>query len=94
MMQGLGIEELPEFDFPEFRLPDIGGLGLDGLRLPELALAGGGTTTTTNNNQRTINMGGIYLTVNGYNVQDDDALASMVANKINEMLDEDGSVFK
>lgn len=39
-------------------------------------------------------MGGIHLTVNGYNVRDDDALASMVANKINEMLDEDGSVFK
>jgi hypothetical protein len=65
------------------------------LRMPELAMAGGGTTTTTtNNNQRTINMGGIHLTVNGYNVQNDDQLAAMVANKINDMMEEDGSVFK
>jgi hypothetical protein len=65
------------------------------LRMPEPAMAGGGTTaTTTNNNQRTINMGGIHLTVNGYNVQNDDQLAAMVANKINDMMDEDNSVFK
>ena len=32
--------------------------------------------------------------MNGYNVQNDDQLASMVANKINEMMDEDNSVFK
>ena len=50
--------------------------------------------TTTTNHQRTINMGGIHLTVNGYNVQDDDQLATMVANKINDMMDEDNSVFK
>lgn len=39
-------------------------------------------------------MGGIHLTVNGYNVRDDDQLATMVANKINDMMDEDNSVFK
>ena len=39
-------------------------------------------------------MGGVHLTVNGYNVQDDDQLATMVANKINDMMEEDNSVFK
>lgn len=68
--------------------------GSGGLRLAEPVMAGGASTTTTNNNQRTINMGGIHLTVNGYNVQDDDQLATMVANKINDMMDEDNSVFK
>ena len=38
--------------------------------------------------------GGVHLTVNGYNVQDDDQLATMVANKINDMMEEDNSVFK
>ena len=79
---------LPLLDLPDFPKGGWGGSGL-----PDLAFAGSGGTTTTNH-QRTINMGGIHLTVNGYNVQDDDQLATMVANKINDMMDEDNSVFK
>ena len=91
MVQEIDIVDLPNFNLPDLNLPDPwGGKG----DLPDLALAGGGSASTTNNNQRTINMGGIHLTVNGYNVRDDDALATMVANKINDMMDEDSSVFK
>lgn len=79
---------LPLLDLPDFPKGGWGGSGL-----PDLALAGGGGTTTTNH-QRTIYMGGIHLTVNGYNVRDDDQLATMVANKINDMMDEANSVFK
>ncbi|MCD8147855.1 MAG: hypothetical protein LUD84_11390 [Clostridiales bacterium] len=63
------------------------------LQMPELALASGGTTTT-NNNQNTTNLGGISIVVNGYNAQDDNALAKMVADKISDMFDEDTAVFK
>lgn len=82
-----------EVALPLLNLPDFPKGGWGGSGLPDLAFAGNGGTTTTNN-QRTINMGGIHLTVNGYNVQDDDQLATMVANKINDMMEEDNSVFK
>ena len=52
-----------------------------------MALAGGGTTRTTN-------LGGVYITVNGYNARNDDELAQTVADKINGMIHEDDSVFK
>lgn len=92
MVQSLGDDGLPEIDIPQIH--SLGAWGGKG-GLPEAALASGGSApVTTNNNQRTVNMGGIHLTVNGYNVQNDDQLASMVANKINEMMDEDNSVFK
>lgn len=90
MVQGIDIGNLPDFNLPDLKLPDLWG-GKGGL--PDLALAGGGSASTTNNNQRTINTN-VHLTVNGYNVRDDDALATMVANKINDMMDEDSSVFK
>lgn len=64
------------------------------LQMPELALAGGGTTTTTNNNQNTTNLGGISVVVSGYNAQDDNALAKMVADKISDMFEEDNAVFQ
>ena len=82
---------------------------VSGISLPDLGLADGGLLNigslpditsrnpggaTTNNNTRTTYLGGVNINVNGYNVQDDDALAERVAYKINEMLDEDGSVFK
>lgn len=92
MVQNLGDDGLPEIDIPQIHSLDAWG-GKGGM--PEAVLASGGSApVTTNNNQRTVNMGGIHLTVNGYNVQNDDQLASMVANKINEMMDEDNSVFK
>ncbi len=94
MMQSMGVEDLPEFDFPEFHLPDLKLPKLGDMGMPQMALAGAGSSTTTNNNQRTVNMGGLHITVNGYNAQNDDQLATMVANKINEMMDEDNSVFK
>ena len=91
MVQEIDIVDLPNFNLPDLKLPDLwGGKGDQ----PDQAPAGGGSASTTNNNQRTINMGGIHLTVNGYNVRDDDALATMVGNKINDMMDEDSSVFK
>ena len=90
MVQEIDIGDLPNFNLPDLKLPDLWG-GKGGL--PDLALAGGGTASTTNNNQRTINTN-VHLTVNGCNVRDDDALATMVANKINDMMDEDSSVFK
>ena len=40
------------------------------------------------------NLGGVYITVNGYNVRNDDELAQTVADKINGMIHEDDSVFK
>lgn len=68
------------------------------LNLPELAFAGAGVgstnTTTTNNNQKTTNLGGVNIYVTGGNNQDADELAKTVADKINDMLDEDNSVFK
>lgn len=57
--------------------------------------AGGGTGgTTTNNNQKTTNLGGVNIYVTGSNNQSADDLAKTVADKINDMLDEDNSVFK
>ena len=82
-----------EMGVPLRNLPDHPKGGWGGTSLPDLAFSGSGSMTT-NNNQRTVNMGGLHLTVNGYNVQDDEQLATMVANKINDMMDEDNSVFK
>ena len=79
MREGL---QLPDVDFKALNLPHV----------PAIAGAGVGGTTTTNNKTTTIN--GLRVIVNGYNVQNDDELAERVANKINDMLDEDGSVFK
>lgn len=74
-MSLLGNTELPGMNLPK--------LPRGGWNLPQPALAGYGNTTTTNN--RTTNLGGVHITVNGYNVQDDDQLATMVAGKINEL---------
>jgi len=69
---------------PELTLPHFDGSGWN---FPQAALAGGGTTRTTN-------LGGVYITVNGYNARNDDELAQTVADKINGMIHEDDSVFK
>lgn len=64
-----------------FSLPDFDGSGWN---FPQAALAGGGTTRTTN-------LGGVYITVNGYNTRNDDELAQTVADKINGMIHKDST---
>lgn len=74
-----------------FALPDMTRVSL-----PNLAFAGAGgqTLNTTNNNQKTTNLGGVNIYVNGGSGQSGDEIAKMVADKINDMLDEDNSVYK
>lgn len=79
-----GMEGISSFSLPELTLPHFDGSGWN---FPQAALAGGGTTRTTN-------LGGVYITVNGYNARNDDELAQTVADKINGMIHEDDSVFK
>ena len=79
-----GMEGISSFSLPELTLPHFDGSGWN---FPQAALAGGGTT-------RTANLGGVYITVNGYNARNDDELAQTVADKINGMIHEDDSVFK
>ena len=79
-----GMEGISSFSLPELTLPHFDGSGWN---FPRTALAGGGTTRTTN-------LGGVYITVNGYNARNDDELAQTVADKINGMIHEDDSVFK
>ena len=72
----------------------VGG-AFTGLSLPEissgqLALAGAGGGITNN---RTINMGGVSVVVNGYNAKNDDDLVDTVVHRINEMLNEDDKVW-
>lgn len=79
-----GMEGISSFSLPELTLPHFDGSGWN---FPQAALAGGDTTRTTN-------LGGVYITVNGYNARNDDELAQTVADKINGMIHEDDSVFK
>lgn len=79
-----GMEGISSFSLPELTLPHFDGSGWN---FPQAALAGGGTTRTTN-------LGGVYITVNGYNARNDDKPAQTVADKINGMIHEDDSVFK
>lgn len=79
-----GMEGVGSFTLPELTLPHFDGSGWN---FPQAPLAGGGTTKTTN-------LGGVYITVNGYNARSDDELAQTVADKINGMIHEDDSVFK
>lgn len=60
-----GMEGISSFSLPELTLPHFDGSGWN---FPQAALAGGGTTRTTN-------LGGVYITVNGYNARNDDELA-------------------
>lgn len=78
--------KLPKIDLPKFSFPQPAFAGM---------AAGGATTNnTTNNNQKTTNLGGVHITVNGYNARNDDELARVVADKINGMISEDDAVFK
>lgn len=76
-----GIEGISSFSLPELTLPHFDGSGWN---FPQAALAGGGTTRTTN-------LGGVYITVNGYNTRNDDELTQTVADKINGMIHEDST---
>ena len=67
------------------------GLSIPEVNAGQLALAGAGGGTVSNS--KTINMGGLTVNVNGYNVQNDDDLADKVADRINAMLNEDDSVW-
>lgn len=79
-----GMEGISSFTLPEINIPR---LNTSGWNLPQAALAGGGTTKNTN-------LGGVHITVNGYNARNDNELAQIVADKINEMIDQDDSVYK
>lgn len=84
-----GFEKLKGLKLPKIDLPDFS--------FPQPAFAGmpsGGTTNNTTNNQKTTNLGGVHITVNGYNARNDDELARVVADKINGMISEDDAVFK
>lgn len=72
------------------------GAAFTGLSIPEisgaqLAMAGAGSGGVTNN--RTINMGGLSVVVNGYESKNDNDLADTIVHQINDMLNEDGSVW-
>ena len=68
------------------------GLSIPEINAGQLAQAGAGGGGTVSNS-KTINMGGLTVNVNGYNVQNDDDLADKVADRINAMLNEDDSVW-
>ncbi|OPZ70417.1 MAG: hypothetical protein BWY83_01654 [bacterium ADurb.Bin478] len=68
------------------------GLAIPGINAGQLALAGGGAAGGVTNN-RTINMGGLSVVVNGYEAKNDNDLADTIVHRINEMLNEDDSVW-
>ena len=92
-MQDIGIGDLfrvenlkfPQIDFPAFDFPQPAFAGM---------AAGAATTNHTTNNTRTTNLGGVHITVNGYQTRDDDELAKVVADKINGMISEDDAVYR
>lgn len=69
--------------FTSLSLPEISG--------PQMALAGGAAGGVTNNRSMTIN--GLSVNINGYEAKDDNDLADTIVHKINEMLNEDDSVW-
>ena len=76
---------LPKIDLPMLRFPEPSFAGMTG---------GGTTNNNTTNHNKTTNLGGVHITVNGYNARNDDELARVVADKINGMISEDDAVFK
>ena len=67
-------------------------LAIPEMNAGQLALAGGVAAGGVTNN-RTINMGGLSVVVNGYEAMNDDDLTDTIVHRINEMLNEDGSVW-
>ena len=78
-------------------LTDTVGSAFTGLSIPDinagqLALAGGGAAGgVTNNRSMTIN--GLSVNINGYEAKNDDDLADTIVHRINNMLNEDDSVW-
>ena len=68
------------------------GLSIPDINAAQLAFAGGGAAGGVTNN-RTINMGGLSVVVNGYETKNDNDLADTIVQRINEMLNEDDSVW-
>lgn len=77
--------KLPRIDLPMLRFPEPSFAGMTG---------GSTTNNNTTNHNKTTNLGGVHITVNGYNARNDDELARVVADKINGMISEDDAVFK
>ena len=69
--------------FTGLSVPEIGGA--------QLAMAGAGGGGVTNNRNVTIN--GLSVNVNGYEARNDNDLADTIVHRINDMLNEDGSVW-
>ena len=69
--------------FTGLSVPEIGGA--------QLAMAGAGGGGVTNNRNVTIN--GLSVNVNGYEARNDNDLADTIVHRINEMLNEDDSVW-
>ena len=72
------------------------GAAFTGLSVPEigsaqLAMARAGGGGVTNNRNVTIN--GLSVNVNGYEARNDNDLADTIVHRINDMLNEDGSVW-
>ena len=65
------------------------GMQLPSMSDSQLALAGAGGTT----NNRTINVGGIQVAVNGYNARNDRDMAKLVARRLNEELNGESAVW-
>ena len=63
----------------------LSGLHMPALNASGLAVAGG--------SNRTVNVGGIQVAVNGYNAQNDTDLANMVARRLNEELNRESAVW-
>jgi len=69
--------------FTSLSLPEISG--------PQIALAGGAGGGVTNNRSMTIN--GLSVNINGYEAKNDNDLADTIVHRINDMLNEDDSVW-
>jgi len=68
--------------FTGLSLPDIGA--------GQLAMAGAGGGVTNN---RSVTINGLSVSINGYEAKNDTDLADTIVHRINEMLNEDGSVW-
>ena len=69
--------------FTSLVIPEVGGA--------QLAMAGAGTSNSTINRNVTIN--GLSVNVSGYEAKNDSDLADTIVHRINEMLNEDESVW-
>lgn len=69
--------------FTGLSVPEIGGA--------QLAMAGAGGGGVTNNRNVTIN--GLSVNVNAYEARNDNDLADTIVHRINDILNEDGSVW-